>query len=635
MKFLHGFVIGISTTKFLHEFVVDIITTARLISNKPSDKLLYKGANMDDRKKTKAQLIAELKTLRRRSADLERRAAALSAAGNAAGEQRYRSLFNAARDGIVLVEAESGHIIDIDPSFLAMAGYSREELMGSTLWEIDPFQDTDAIQVIFKELKNRDHIYYDDLPLVTKNGSRIPVEIAGSAHLIGDQKILQYTIRDISRRKAIEDARWKAESRFRTLFQKAAIGIAIIDAVGSIIECNPALEKMLGYSEKEMLGKHFADFTHEEDRQLDAVRFEELLAQKRDSYQMAVRCLRKDGAVVWTLLAVSLIRSGSGEPLYAIRMIEDITDRKRAEETVIKSRQFYLSLIDELPNPIRRTDPDALSDYFNKAWLEFTGRSISQELGDAWSEWVHPDDRERLKTIQLDAFERRAPYVTEYRLRNHVGEYRWMVEYGRPITDLDGSFTGYISSCYDVQDRKTFEETLHSISTTDELTGLLNRRGFFSLAKQQLKVANRTGKGMLLFYVDLDGMKKINDTLGHPQGDLALIETASVLREIFRESDIIGRLGGDEFAVLVLEHSRDAKEEQAILTRMEQSVRARNAQTGRRYTLSLSAGMNFYDPKDPCSLDELISRADIVMYEEKKSKYRSQDRERNPLSRHG
>lgn len=585
---------------------------------------------MDDAEKTREQLIGEVKTLRRRADELQRTAEdnARRAATPSETEQRYRRLFDSARDGIVLVEADTGHIIEVNPSFLAMAGHTRGELMGSKLWHIEPFQNTDAIQVIFKELRNQDYIYYDDLPLDSKKGARIPVEIVGSAHTIAGRKILQYTVRDISRRKAVEEELWKSESRFKVLFQKAAIGIVIIDASGNIVECNPAIEKMLGYSEKEMAGKHFTDFTYEEDLKSDAAWFEELLAQKRGNYQMAIRCLRKDRVVVWGLLAVSLIRSNKNEPLYAIRMIEDISDRKKAEEVVIKSRQFYLSLIDELPNPIRRTDTDAQSDYFNKAWLEFTGRSISQEIGTAWREGVHAEDRDRLMKIQSESFEHRTPYVTEYRLRDSSGGYRWLVEYGRPITDLDGTFSGYISSCSDVQDRKTFEEKLHSLSTTDDLTGLLNRRGFFSLALQQLKVANRTKIGFLLLYLDLDGLKKINDMFGHPEGDQALVETASILREIFRESDIIGRLGGDEFSVLALERTRNAEEEeQSILKRIRESVETRNAQPGRRYALSLSAGINTYDPERPCSLDEFISRVDSIMYEEKKSKYRSQRRE--------
>jgi diguanylate cyclase (GGDEF)-like protein/PAS domain S-box-containing protein len=302
-------------------------------------------------------------------------------------------------------------------------------------------------------------------------------------------------------------------------------------------------------------------------------------------------------------------------------MIMDITDRKRAEDAFIKSRNFYLSLMDELPNPIRCTDIDGKSDYFNRAWLAFTGRTIGQEVGEACIQNVHPEDLDRIIKLVTNSFNIRTPYVTEYRLHHYSGEYRWVVEFGRPFDDIDGNFSGFISSCYDVQERKTFEKTLQFISTTDDLTGLLNRRGFFSLAQQQLKVANRTKIGLLLFYVDLDGLKKINDTFGHPEGDLALLETASVLKEIFRESDIIGRLGGDEFAVLMLEHKEQGEEGLTILARITENIKAHNAQPGRRYTLSISTGLKRYDPEHPCSLDEIISSADSLMYKEKEIKY--------------
>lgn len=578
---------------------------------------------MNDGKKTREQLVEEVAELRKRIAALER--AGLNHTKTDAAlqenELRYRRLFETAPDGIVLLSAETGTIIDVNPSFLAMSGHGPDELLGKPLSDIRPFSDTDAGQVIVKELQNQDHIYYNDLPFHAKGGSHLSVELVGSAHTIGSERILQCTFRDITKRKAMEEELWRAESRYRTLFNKAAIGIAIVDSGRRIIESNQALEKMLGYSEKEMLGRHFTDFTHPEDFISDMELYRELLEQKRDSYQMAIRCLRRDGAVVWGLLAVSIMRNVRGEPFYAIRMLEDITERKRAEDAFIKSRNFYLSLIDELPNPIRRTDIDGRADYFNRAWLAFTGRTMGQEVGSAWTEHVHPDDLDRLTKLQFDTFKTHTPYVTEYRLRNYVGEHRWVVEFGRPFDDIDGSFAGYISSCYDVQERKTFEKTLQSISTTDDLTGLLNRRGFFSLALQQLKVANRTKKGFLLFYVDLDGLKKINDTLGHPEGDLALVETASVLKEIFRESDIIGRLGGDEFAVLMLEHTVKSDEDRTILMRINESIKDRNARPGRRYTLSISTGMKLYDPENPCSLDELISRADSLMYKEKELKY--------------
>ena len=537
-------------------------------------------------------------------------------------ELRYRRLFETDRDGIVLLTADTGAILDINPAFVAMSGHEPEELLGKKLVEITPFSETDAGAVIITELQERDHIYYPELPFHAKDGSWISAEIIGSALTIGNDRVLQCTVRDITRRKAVEHNLWRAESRFRAVFDYAAMGIAVMDGSGRIVECNNALSKMLGYSNQEMIGRVFSDFIHAEDRAADAGLYRELTEQKRDSYQMAIQCVKKDGSIAWGLLASSLMHKKADDPVYAIRMLEDITNRKRAEDAFIKSRNFYLSLIDELPNPIQCTDVDGKSDYFNRAWLAFTARTTGQEVGDGWSQGVHPDDINQLRKIQADTFRSRIPYVTEYRLLNYAGEYRWVIEFGRPFDDIDGSFGGYISSCYDVQERKNFEKKLQSISTTDDLTGLLNRRGFFSLAQQQLKVASRTRKGLLLFYADLDGLKKINDSLGHPEGDQALIETASVLKEIFRESDIIGRLGGDEFAVLMYEHVKD---EQAILMRIRESIKTRNDQPGRRYTLSISAGMKFYDPNQPCSLDELISRADTLMYQDKESKYREQE----------
>ncbi len=168
--------------------------------------------------------------------------------------------------------------------------------------------------------------------------------------------------------------------------------------------------------------------------------------------------------------------------------------------------------------------------------------------------------------------------------------------------------------------REEAEEAVRVLSVTDELTGLHNRRGFLSLAEQQLKVAARNRRGMLLYFADLDGLKWINDTLGHEEGDKALMEAAAVLRETFRTSDILARLGGDEYAALALDA---AKEHSSIFAaRLQSLVDEKNREAGRKYRLSISVGGAYYDPEKPCSLDELISTADKRMYENKQDKKR-------------
>lgn len=163
--------------------------------------------------------------------------------------------------------------------------------------------------------------------------------------------------------------------------------------------------------------------------------------------------------------------------------------------------------------------------------------------------------------------------------------------------------------------RKRAEETFREMAYHDPLTGLPNRRGFTILAQLQLKIARRKKRGMLLLFADFDDLKSINDNLGHHEGDQALIETSNLLRKTFRGSDIIARIGGDEFVVLAIENSKECSE---ILTNhLQKSLKVRNMKCNRSYNLSLSVGIVRYDSQCPCSIDELLDKADRLMYEQK------------------
>lgn len=157
---------------------------------------------------------------------------------------------------------------------------------------------------------------------------------------------------------------------------------------------------------------------------------------------------------------------------------------------------------------------------------------------------------------------------------------------------------------------------LRSLSLVDELTGLYNRRGFRTLSEQQLKVAHRAEKDCLLFYIDLDGLKSINDTFGHGQGSQAIIDAAGVFRQSFRDSDIIARLGGDEFVALVV--NTDVGHGNSIKSRLQQNLDAHNSGAARPYRLALSLGIARYNHQQPLTLDALIHKADEAMYRQKR-----------------
>jgi diguanylate cyclase (GGDEF)-like protein len=167
-------------------------------------------------------------------------------------------------------------------------------------------------------------------------------------------------------------------------------------------------------------------------------------------------------------------------------------------------------------------------------------------------------------------------------------------------------------------ERHRLTSALRSLSLIDDLTGLYNRRGFADLGEQHLVLARRTGRAVLLVYLDLDRLKTINDTLGHHVGDRALMRVADLLRDTFRQSDIIARMGGDEFAVMALEASQE--NEGDLVHRLREEVRELNRKSREPYQLSVSIGTARFDGEGRIRLDDLLSWADEDMYEEKRRK---------------
>lgn len=159
------------------------------------------------------------------------------------------------------------------------------------------------------------------------------------------------------------------------------------------------------------------------------------------------------------------------------------------------------------------------------------------------------------------------------------------------------------------------ERELRHLALSDDLTCLYNRRGFYAAATQQLKMARRQRKAAVLLFCDLDGLKTINDTYGHREGDLALVRTADALEEAFRDSDVLARLGGDEFAVLASDVTPE--HHHSVLNRLHRAIR-KVAKQDTRYELSVSVGAAWFDPQNPTPLGELMEQADRAMYDQKR-----------------
>jgi len=259
--------------------------------------------------------------------------------------------------------------------------------------------------------------------------------------------------------KSIETI-FDSEARFSAIFENAAVGIARVAPDGRWLEVNQRFCDIVGYTREETMTKTFDDITHPDDMESDWNQARRLFAGEIENYTIEQRYYLKDGSIVWVNLTRSLARREDGSPDYFISFIEDISARKRSEEKLRDSEERFRILADTAPVMIWASGKDKLCTFFNKPWLDFTGRAMEEELGNGWSEGVHPEDYDRCLEIYAASFEAWEPFKMEYRLRRYDGEYRWILDHGVPRFSPGGDFLGYIGSCIDITERMKIEEEL-------------------------------------------------------------------------------------------------------------------------------------------------------------------------------
>jgi diguanylate cyclase (GGDEF)-like protein/PAS domain S-box-containing protein len=250
---------------------------------------------------------------------------------------------------------------------------------------------------------------------------------------------------------------------------------------------------------------------------------------------------------------------------------------------------------------------------------EFTSgrRTYASSVDPADIDWISDEGNDKSR-VGLEN------WVQEYRILDADGECHWIRDFTHVVRGGDGAVAAYEGYIIDITPQKAAEtalrqreEQLRMLSLTDELTGLYNRRGLFALGEHTLRIARRRARGLGVIYVDVDGLKAVNDRFGHAQGDEALRTVADVIRASTRESDVAGRVGGDEFVILVEDEPAVTAD---LLHRLRRRVERANSKGGRPLQLSLSLGAVDWEPGDRATLQELIERADQRMYDDKRDR---------------
>lgn len=445
----------------------------------------------------------------------------------------------------------------------------------------------------------------------------------------------------------------QSEARFRTLVETANDGIININSDGMVVFWNHAAESIFGYSAEEMIGRFLnqimpQEFVNSHSNAL--IRVHNTGETHLIGKTVEVSGVRKNGNVFPLMLSLASWKV-DGEGFYT-GIIRDITQRKRFElvqNATLRISQATLTSegMDELYSSIhtilKELLPannifialyDANTDSIDFPYYidQYDEKPTTAFKADGLTGYVIHSGKSLLATPEIydDLVEKKfvtpigtrpvewlgVPLKLEGRIIGviTIQSYEEGIHFNQQDMDLLEFVSTQVAQAID---RKRLENEIRALSLSDPLTGLYNRRGFTILAEQEFRLAHRKERSMILFFGDVDKLKYVNDTFGHAQGDLVLKDIAAVLKECFREADIIARIGGDEFVVLALDASQET--EDVMIDRIQESINNHNQQRVDKYPLTISIGSARYDWGSTNSINDLLDQADAQMYKQKQA----------------
>jgi PAS domain S-box-containing protein len=384
-----------------------------------------------------------------------RRTAEESRADEHEQRERLRVTLASIGDAVIATDRE-GRVTFMNSVAEGLTGWREEEAHGRALKETFHIinEDTRAevenpIAKVFREgsivgLANH-------TVLIARDQTERPIDDSGAPIRSADGRIIGAVLvfRDITQRRRSEEAL----ARLGAIVESSDDAIVGKNLKSIITSWNAGAERIFGYTAEEVKGKNISILIPPERLDEETEIIERLKRGERIEHYETVR-VRKDGRKIEVSLSISPIKDRNGRVIGAAKIARDITERKRAEEALRESEERFRTLANSAPVMVWVSGRDKLCTFFNQQWLDFTGRTMEQEIGDGWAEGVHSEDFERCLQIYFTAFDAREEFEMEYRLRRRDGEYRWVLDKGLPLYDSKGTFTGYIGSCMDITDRK-------------------------------------------------------------------------------------------------------------------------------------------------------------------------------------
>ena len=405
----------------------------------------------------------------------------------------------------------------------------------------------------------------------------------------------------------------EASDLFAEVFRAAPVGMAVADANGRILTVNRAFCEILGRGEGEVVGHNFREFTHPDDLAADNEGLGRFAQGELSEYVREKRYIRPDGSSAWVKVRGAITPDPqTGAPLFVAHII-DIAERRRHDRALAEAEERFRSAFDNAPIGMALVAPDGRFIKVNRALCELTGYAEMSLLVRSFQAITHSDDLDAdLAYVEDVLAGRRRTYQMEKRYYHADGHVIWVMLSVSLVRDAAGEPLYFISQIEDITQRKQREEALREqaeqlavIASTDPLTGLSTRRAWDVAIAERTRRRKGSVAPFAVALIDLDGLKEINDTLGHHAGDDALAATAVAFRAVLRDGDLVARLGGDEFAILVPDADL-----QATLALAERILAALPE------PLTASAGIAVWDGQETST--DLQRRADEALYAAKR-----------------
>jgi PAS domain S-box-containing protein len=367
-------------------------------------------------------------------------------------------------DDAIISKNLNGFITSWNAAAERLYGYKAEEIIGQHITKLIPEDRLNEEDEIISRIRNGVPVDHYETIRRTRDGKLIDVSITVSpvrdrnGLVIGASKIA----RDITAQKNLLSELRESEERLRMAIETTKLGTWEYYPLTKDLNCSKECKKIFGVAEDFEPDNQFAhDHTHPEDREKVKQQIHKAITPGgAGSCEIEYRIIRADNEVRWVKAQGKTFFNSENQPARFIGTMVDITDEKLHEQELKDSIELFQTMADNVPAMIWMSGDDKFEDYFNKAWLNFRGRTLQEESDEGWLDGVHPDDVKKCLDTYNESFRQQKGFYTEYRLRHKNGDYRWISDNSVPRFSPDGEFLGFISACMDIDDQKRYREKI-------------------------------------------------------------------------------------------------------------------------------------------------------------------------------